>query len=128
MSGSVVASDSKRIWEAAEFVHAHMYATKRRTPPSEADKRIVNQYSLAAHITANKPGSNAPLNDYSEHLTTTRPLCNTIYLNSSFSVFNERRINLGCKFPIRAPLDVVEAPGKNCIGACPLLPGKRLNL
>ena len=34
VSGSAIVNDSKRIWEAAEFFHAHMYATKRRAPPA----------------------------------------------------------------------------------------------
>ena len=33
LSGAIVASNSKRIWEAAEFFHAHMYATNRGVPP-----------------------------------------------------------------------------------------------
>ena len=51
VSGSVAANDAKRIWKAAEFFHAHMYAAKRQTPPSNPDQRIVAQYSIAAHVT-----------------------------------------------------------------------------
>ena len=51
VSGSVVTSDSKRIWMAAERLHANMCAIKRRAPPTEADQREVNRTTIAAQVT-----------------------------------------------------------------------------
>ena len=51
VSGSVVTSDSKRIWMAAERLHANMCAIKTRASPTEADQREVNRTTIAAQVT-----------------------------------------------------------------------------
>ena len=51
VSGSVVTSDSKRIWMAAERLHPNMCAVRRRAPPTEADQKEVNRITIAAQIT-----------------------------------------------------------------------------
>ena len=51
VSGSVVTSDSKRIWMAAERLHPNMCAVRRRAPPTEADQKEVNKITIAAQIT-----------------------------------------------------------------------------
>ena len=51
VSGSVVTSDSKRIWMAAERLHPNMCAVRRRAPPTEADQKKVNRLTIAAQIT-----------------------------------------------------------------------------
>ena len=71
VSGSVVINDSKHIWEAAEFFHAHMYAVKRRAPPTTLTNapsnnivlphKLLVRYVLTAPICRSKSGSNAPL-------------------------------------------------------------------
>ena len=51
VSGSVVTSDRKRIWMAAERLHPNMCAVRRRAPPTEADQKEVNRITIAAQIT-----------------------------------------------------------------------------
>ena len=51
VSGSVVTSDSKRIWMAAERLYPNMCAVRKRAPPTEADQKEVNQITIAAQIT-----------------------------------------------------------------------------
>ena len=51
VSGSVVTSDSKRIWMAAERLYPNMCAIRRRAPPTEADQKEVNRITIAAQIT-----------------------------------------------------------------------------
>ena len=51
VSGSVVTSDSKRIWMAAERLHPNMCAVRRRAPPTNADQKEVNRITMAAQIT-----------------------------------------------------------------------------
>ena len=51
VSGSVVTSDSKRIWMAAERLHSNMCAVRRRAPPTGADQKEVNRITIAAQIT-----------------------------------------------------------------------------
>ena len=51
VSGSVVTSESKRIWMAAERLHPNMCAVRRGAPPTEADQKEVNQITIAAQIT-----------------------------------------------------------------------------
>ena len=51
VSGSVLTSDSKRIWMAAERLHPNMCAVRRRAPPTEDDQKEVNRITIAAQIT-----------------------------------------------------------------------------
>ena len=51
VSGSVVTSDSKRSWMAAERLYPNMCAIRRRAPPTEADQKEVNRITIAAQIT-----------------------------------------------------------------------------
>ena len=51
VSGSVVTSDSKQIWMAAERLHPNMCAVRKRAPPTEVDQKDVNRITIAAQIT-----------------------------------------------------------------------------
>ena len=51
VSGSVVTSDIKRIWIAAERLYPNMCAIRRIAPPTEANQKEVNRIPIAAQIT-----------------------------------------------------------------------------
>ena len=59
----MIANDAKRIWEAAECLHAHVYAAKKRTHPSNLDQRVVAQHIIAAQITRGLRAHNAELTE-----------------------------------------------------------------
>ena len=59
----MIANDAKRIWEAAEFLHAHMHAAKKRTHPSNLDQRVLAQHSIAAQITRGLRAHNADMTE-----------------------------------------------------------------
>ena len=61
VSGSVVTSDSKRIWMAAERLYPNMCAVRRRAPPTEADQKEVNRITIAAQITRVLPPGDADM-------------------------------------------------------------------
>ena len=63
VSGSVVTSDSKRIWMAAERLHPNMCAVRRRAPPTEADQKEMNRITIAAQITRVRRSRDADMSE-----------------------------------------------------------------
>ena len=59
----MIANDAKRIWQAAEFLHAHMHAAKKRTHPTNLDQRVLAQHSIAAQITRGLRAHNADMTE-----------------------------------------------------------------
>ena len=134
----MVANDSKRIWQAAEFFHAHMYATKRRTAPNNADQRIVAQYSIASHVTRGLRTHNADLSEQAweqraaERLPRTRHNYQAAIQHDLFEQFparySLREGEMGSKCPVCTAFDITEATIEECSATCPLLCDCRLNL